>query len=173
MNPMAQMIMPLCQNLISGMMPKPKLETDFLKPLSIQLDEDFAEMADRYFDNVLDGRIEMSPALEKLLMKYGCQGCGSESNVKPAHHEPHEAQHSDEALHRVYMAAIDKISQFPARADEIINEHFVGLTDEERRVLKESAKGHVLTKLHAAAVNMSEPLYISRLENVMTKIKKE
>lgn len=167
---MASMLMPICQQMLSSMLPQPKSEG--VMPFAIQLDEQFAEMADRYFDNILDGREEMPESLSKLLKKYGCKGECS-SAAKP-HHIAHNApMYGDTAPHRVYIAALDKIAQMPTKADEIIDAHFVGVTEEERRVLKEEAKGHVQTKAHAAAVNMTEPLYISRLENLMSKTKKE
>ena len=171
MNPMAQMLMPLCQSIITSMMPQPKVEAEFLKPLSIQLDEQFAEMADRYFDNIYDGRMETPHQLVELIRKYSCCGHHAPDIAREKHEHTGHASWGDKAPHRVFMAAVDKMISTPAKADEIIAEHFEGLSEEEKRVLKRYAKSRPSTKAQAQAENMTEELYTSRLETIMTKTK--
>lgn len=172
MNPMAQMLMPICQNMLASMLPKPKVETDFLKPLAIQMDEDFAAMAERYFDNIYDGRMETPHQLVELIRKYSCNGRHEPDMAREKHEYTEHASWGNKAPHRVFMAALDEVNEKPAIADSILDKHFHGLTDEERRVLKQAAKSPS-TAVHARAVNMEKELYIQRLEAAMHKIKTE
>ena len=161
-NPAAQLLMPLCQNIIAGMTQQPRTET---KPLSIQLDEQFAAMAERYFDNLYDGRMEVPHQFNELVRRCCCEG-----EVKHEHAETHKhVSWGEKAPHRVFMAAVDAMILHPGKADEIIDEHFDGVTDEERRVLKQYAKSRTATKAQAQAVNMTEELYTKRLESTMNK----
>ena len=170
MNPMAQMLMPICQNMLASMLPKPKIETDFLKPLAIQMDDDFAAMAERYFDNLYDERMETPRQLIELIKKYSAHSSEKhESHTKTDHSAHH---YTDAAPHRIYMAALDEVNEKPAMADAVLDKHFHNLTDEERRVLKQAAKSPS-TAVHARAVNMEKELYIQRLESAMHKIKTE
>ena len=172
MNPMAQMLMPLCQSVIAGMMPQPKVSAEFMKPLAIQLDEQFAEMADRYFDNLYDGREEMPRQLIELIRKYSTCGHHAPDMAREKHEHAEHSSWDDKAPHRVFMKALDEMNEKPATADAILDKHFHGLTDEERRVLKQAAKSPS-TAVHARAVNMEKELYIQRLESAMYKIKNE
>lgn len=165
-NPAAQLLMPLCQNIIAGMTQQPRIET---KPLSIQLDEQFAAMAERYFDNLYDGRMPVPHQFEELVRR-----CCCENSIKHEHAETHAKMHEnwgEKAPHRVFMAAVDKIIMNPSKADEIIDGHFDGATDEERRVIKQYAKSRPSTRAQAQAASMTEELYTSRLESLMTKTK--
>lgn len=171
MNPMAQMLMPLCQSVISGMMPQPKIEKGHLAPMAIQLDEDFAAMAERYFDNIYDGRMETPHQLIELIRKYSACGHHAPDMAREKHEHIEYASWGDKAPHRVFMAAVDKMISTPAKADEIIAEHFEGLSEDEKRVLKRYAKSRPSTKAQAQAENMTEELYTSRLEALMTKTK--
>ena len=159
---MMQLLMPLCQQAISSMLPTPSVET---KPLSIQLDEQFAQMAERYFDNLYDGRMPVPHQFKELV----CQ-CIHDGEHEYKEHNEH-GKWGAKAPHRVFMAAVDAIAINPAKADEIISEHFEGVTDEERRVLKQYAKSRPTTRAQAQAVSMTEELYISRLEAAMNKTK--
>lgn len=172
-NPVAQMLMPLCQQAISSMLPQPNAEP--MLPLSIQLDEQFADMAERYFDNIYDGRMEVPKQFIELIKRYSCK----DHEHATMHHE-HAETHAkmkehhewgESAPHRVFMAAVDKIAVSPMKADEIIAEHFHDLTEDEKRVLKHYAKVRPTTKAQAQGVNMSEELYTTRLETLMTKTK--
>ena len=171
MNPMAQMLMPLCQSVIAGMMPQPKVSAEFMKPLAIQLDEQFAEMADRYFDNLYDGREETPRQLIELIRKYSACGHHAPDMAREKHEHTEHASWDDKAPHRVFMKAVDKIIANPSKADEIIAEHFHDSSEEEKRVIKQYAKSHQPTKVQAQAVNMTEELYTARLETIMTKTK--
>lgn len=153
-NPTAQMLMPLCQGLLSAYLPKAQAE-EAAKPLAIQLDEQFAAMAERYFDNLYDGRMPVPHQFAELVKR--C--CGT-----------HE-HHGEKAPHRVFMAAVDKLVLQPGRADEIIAEHFDGATDAEKCVLKQYAKGRTLMRVQAQAVNMTEDAYCGHLEHLMNKTK--
>lgn len=163
---MMQLLMPLCQQAISSMLPTPSVEA---KPLSIQLDEQFAQMAERYFDNLYDGRMPVPHQFKELVRR-----CCCENSTKHEHAETHAKMHEaweEKAPHRVFMAAVDAIIINPAKADEIISEHFEGVTDEERRVLKQYAKGRPSTRAQAQAVSMTEEVYVARLEALMNKTK--
>lgn len=168
---MAQMLMPLCQSVIAGMMPQPKIEKGHLAPMAIQLDEDFAAMAERYFDNIYDGRMETPHQLIELIRKYSCCGHHAPDMAREKHEYTEHASWGDKATHRVFMAAVDKMISTPAKADEIISEHFEGLSEDEKRVLKRYAKSRPSTKAQAQAENMTEELYTARLETIMTKTK--
>lgn len=171
MNPMAQMLMPLCQSVIAGMMPQPKIEKGHFAPMAIQLDEDFAAMAERYFDNIYDGRMETPHQLIELIRKYSCCGHHAPDMAREKHEYTEHASWSDKAPHRVFMKAVDKIIATPSKADEIIAEHFHDPSEDEKRVIKQYAKSHQPTKVQAQAVNMTEELYTARLETIMTKTK--
>lgn len=171
MNPMAQMLMPLCQSVIAGMMPQPKMEKGLLAPMAIQLDEDFATMAERYFDNIYDGRMETPHQLIELIRKYSCCGHHVPDMAREKHEYAEHASWGDKAPHRVFMAAVDKIISSPLKADEIIDSHFENPTEDERRVIKQYAKSRPTTKAQAQAVNMTEELYTARLEALMQKTK--
>lgn len=172
MNPMAQILMPLCQSIIAGMAPQPKIEKGLLAPMAIQLDEDFAAMAERYFDNIYDGRMETPHQLVELIRKYSCCGHHEPDMAREKHEHTEHASWGDKAPHRVFMKALDEMNEKPAMADAILDKHFHGLTDDERRVLKQAAKSPS-TAVHARAVNMEKELYIQRLESAMYKIKNE
>lgn len=162
---MAQILMPLCQSIISDMVPKPKATDGVMMPLSIQLDEQFAAMAERYFDNLYDGRMEVPHQFKELVRRCCCEG-----EMKHEHAETHKhVSWGEKAPHRVFMSAVDAMIMHPGKADEIIDEHFEGVTDEERRVLKQYAKSRTATKAQAQAVNMTEDLYTKRLESTMNK----
>lgn len=171
MSHMAQMLMPICQNMLASMLPKPKVEADFLKPLAIQMDEDFAAMAERYFDNIYDGRMETPHQLVELIRKYSACGHHAPDMAREKHEHTEHSSWSDKAPHRVFMAAVDKMISTPAKADEIIAEHFEGLSEDEKRVLKRYAKSRPSTKAQAQAENMTEELYTARLEAIMQKTK--
>ena len=171
MNPMAQMLMPFCQSMLASMLPKPKVEADFLKPLAIQMDEDFADMAERYFDNIYDGRMETPRQLIEIIQKYSTCGHHSPDMASEKHEHTEHASWGDKAPHRVFMAAVDKIVSSPLKADEIIDSHFENTTEDERRVIKQYAKSRPTTKAQAQAVNMTEELYTARLESLMQKTK--
>ena len=172
MNPMAQMLMPLCQSIISGMMPQPKMEKGLLAPMAIQLDEDFAAMAERYFDNIYDGREEMPRQFIELIRKYSTCGHHAPDMAREKYEHTEHASRGDKAPHRVFMAALDEMNEKPASADAILDKYFHGLSDDERRVLKQAAKSPS-TAIHARAVNMEKELYLQRLEAAMHKIKVE
>ncbi len=97
-------------------------------------------------------------------------GDAASAEMKHEHAETHKhVSWGERAPHRVFMAAVDAMIMHPGKADEIIDEHFEGVTDEERRVLKQYAKSRTATKAQAQAVNMTEELYTKRLESTMNK----
>ena len=118
MNPMAQMLMPLCQSVIAGMMPQPKIEKGHLAPMAIQLDEDFAAMAERYFDNLYDERMETPRQLIELIKKYSAHSGEKHESYTKTDHSAHH--YTDAAPHRIYMAALDEVNEKPAMADAIL-----------------------------------------------------
>lgn len=154
---MATLFTPLFTRVLDTCLPSPSVGST--APLSIQLDEQFALMAERYFDNIYDGRTPMPAQLKKLIEKHGCKA-----------HQADAPAHDATAPHRRFIEAMDEIARTPNAADAIIDKHFHGLTNEERAVLKQNAKAPS-TEVHAKAVGMSKELFIQRLESSMYKFK--
>lgn len=163
MNPAVQLLLPLCQGIIADMLQKPKL-SEGVKTLSIQLDEQFAAMAERYFDNLCDGRVEVPHQFDELVRRICCK-----ATIKHEDAENQQYVRKEKLPHRVFLAAIDNISARPALADEVVDTYFVGLTPDERKVVKQYAKGRPTVRMQAAAVNMTEEQYMGALETAMNK----
>lgn len=164
---MMQLLMPLCQQAISGMLPQPKMDAEYMKPLAIQMDDQFAAMAERYFDNLYDGRMPVPHQFKELVRR--C--CEHGHEVVHRHGNSEHGEWGEKAPHRVFMAAVDRLIMTPSKADEIISEYFEGVTDEERRVIKRYAKSRTSTHAQAQAEGMTDDAYTAKLESLMTKTK--